>query len=122
MPEPSGPLTGLKILDLSTIVAGGAASSMLADFGAQVVKVERPRTGDPLRNWGPFVDGVSLWWKVHSRNKQSVTLDLGRPEGQSLLKGPGRPSRPPHRGLPARCHGTLEPGAGVTSTPSIPAS
>ncbi len=86
MPEPSGPLTGLKILDLSTIVAGGAASSMLADFGAQVVKVERPRTGDPLRNWGPFVDGVSLWWKVHSRNKQSVTLDLGRPEGQSLLK------------------------------------
>ena len=58
---------------------------MLADFGADVVKVERPGTGDPLRNWGPFVNGVSLWWKVHSRNKKSLTLDLGQAEGQSLL-------------------------------------
>ena len=80
-----GPLNGLKVLDLSIIVAGGTASSLLADFGAEVVKVERPGSGDPLRNWGPFVNGVSLWWKVHSRNKQSLTLDLGRPEGQALL-------------------------------------
>ena len=80
-----GPLNGLKVLDLSIIVAGGTASSLLADFGADVVKVERPGSGDPLRNWGPFVNGVSLWWKVHSRNKRSLTLDLGRPEGQSLL-------------------------------------
>ncbi len=82
-----GPLNGLKILDLSIIVAGGTASSLLADFGAEVVKVERPGSGDPLRNWGPFAKGVSLWWKVHSRNKQSVTLDLARPEGQEVLKG-----------------------------------
>ncbi len=81
----SGPLTGLKVLDLSIIVAGGTASSLLADFGAEVVKVERPGTGDPLRNWGPFANGVSLWWKVHSRNKQSLTLDLGNAEGQALL-------------------------------------
>jgi crotonobetainyl-CoA:carnitine CoA-transferase CaiB-like acyl-CoA transferase len=81
-----GPLAGLKVLDLSIIVAGGTASSLLADFGAEVVKVERPGTGDPLRNWGPFANGVSLWWKVHSRNKKSVTLNLGRPEGQELLK------------------------------------
>ena len=81
----SGPLTGLKVLDLSIIVAGGTASSLLADFGADVVKVERPSTGDPLRNWGPFANGVSLWWKVHSRNKQSLTLDLGNAEGQALL-------------------------------------
>ena len=81
----SGPLQGLKVLDLSIIVAGGTASSLLADFGADVVKVERPGSGDPLRNWGPFANSVSLWWKVHSRNKRSLTLDLGRAEGQSLL-------------------------------------
>ena len=81
-----GPLAGLKVLDLSIIVAGGTASSLLADFGAEVVKVERPGGGDPLRNWGPFVNGVSLWWKVHSRNKQSITLDLGQAEGQEMLK------------------------------------
>ena len=86
MPNQKGPLTGLKVLDLSVIVAGGAASSLLADFGAEVVKVERPGVGDPLRNWGPFANGVSLWWKVHSRNKQSVTLDLNRTEGQAVLK------------------------------------
>ena len=80
-----GPLAGLRVLDLSIIVAGGTASSLLADFGADVVKVERPGTGDPLRNWGPFVNGVSLWWKVHSRNKKSLTLDLGQAEGQALL-------------------------------------
>ena len=80
-----GPLQGLKVLDLSIIVAGGTASSLLADFGAEVVKVERPGSGDPLRNWGPFVNGVSLWWKVHSRNKRSLTLDLARREGQEIL-------------------------------------
>ena len=58
----------------------------MADFGAEVVKVERPGTGDPLRNWGPFANGVSLWWKVHSRNKKSITLNLGTLEGQDLLK------------------------------------
>ena len=86
MTNSSGPLRGLKVLDLSIIVAGGTATSLLADFGAEVVKVERPGTGDPLRNWGPFANGVSLWWKVHSRNKKSVTIDLGQVEGQTLLK------------------------------------
>ncbi len=81
-----GPLSGLRALDLSMIVAGGTASSLMADFGAEVVKVERPGGGDPLRNWGPFANGVSLWWKVHSRNKKSVTLNLGNAEGQSILK------------------------------------
>ena len=86
MTTSQGPLAGLKVLDLSIIVAGGTASRLLADFGAEVVKVERPGTGDPLRNWGPFANGVSLWWQVHSRNKKSVTLNLGTPEGQELLK------------------------------------
>ena len=107
MADHTGPLAGLKVLDLSTIVAGGTATSLLADFGAEVVKVERPDGGDPLRKWGPFYpsqrnsrmshedpgldDGnpeeVSLWWKVHSRNKKSITLDLRHKEGQTLLKG-----------------------------------
>ena len=82
----AGPLAGLKVLDLSIIVAGGTASSLMADFGAEVVKVERPGAGDPLRNWGPFYRGVSLWWKVHSRNKQSVTLNMATPQGRDLLK------------------------------------
>ena len=82
----AGPVRGLKVLDLSTIVAGGTATSLLADFGAEVVKVEQPGRGDPLRNWGPFVDGVSLWWKVHSRNKKSITLDLRLPEGQGVMR------------------------------------
>ena len=82
----SGPLAGLKVLDLSIIVAGGTASSLMADFGAEVVKVERPGSGDPLRNWGPFYEGVSLWWKVHSRNKQSITLNMGDARGQDLLR------------------------------------
>ena len=86
MTTTQGPLVGLKVLDLSIIVAGGTTSSLLADFGAEVVKVERPGEGDPLRNWGPFANGVSLWWKVHSRNKKSITLNLGTPEGQGLLK------------------------------------
>ena len=86
MTTAQGPLSGLRVLDLSIIVAGGTASSLLADFGAEVVKIERPGTGDPLRNWGPFANGVSLWWKVHSRNKKSITLNLGVPEGQDLLK------------------------------------
>ena len=86
MTTASGPLKGLKVLDLSIIVAGGTATSLMADFGAEVVKVERPGSGDPLRNWGPFANGVSLWWKVHSRNKKSITLNLAEKEGQNLLK------------------------------------
>jgi crotonobetainyl-CoA:carnitine CoA-transferase CaiB-like acyl-CoA transferase len=86
MAENQGPLKSVKVLDLSIIVAGSTASSLMADFGAEVVKVERPGSGDPLRNWGPFYNGVSLWWKVHSRNKKSITLDLSHPEGQEVLK------------------------------------
>ncbi len=85
MTTASGPLAGLTVLDLSTIVSGGTATSMLADFGAEVIKVEHPKGGDPLRSWGPFVGGESVWWKVVSRNKKSVTLNLSRPRGQELL-------------------------------------
>ena len=86
MVAPKGPLVGLKVLDLSTIVAGSTASSLLADFGAEVVKIERPGSGDPLRNWGPFVNDISLWWKVHSRNKKSITLNLNSDEGRDIFR------------------------------------
>jgi len=74
------------VLDLSTIVSGGTATSLLADFGAQVIKVEHPKGGDPLRSWGPFVAGQSLWWKIVSRNKKSITLNIGQPQGQQILR------------------------------------
>ena len=77
------PLEGIRILDLSRMVAGGIAGMLMADFGAEVVKVEEPVTGDPLRQW--MSGGKSLWWKVYARNKRFVTLNLKAPEGRELL-------------------------------------
>src|SRR5829696_7532727 len=77
------PLEGVRILDLSRMVAGGVAGMLMADFGADVVKVEQPVTGDPLRQW--TAAGRSLWWKVYARNKRFITLNLKSPEGRDLL-------------------------------------
>ncbi len=82
---PSGPLTGLRVLDISTVVAGPFASTLLADLGAEVLKVEMPGTGDALRRLAPHKDGVPLWWKVTNRNKKGITLDLRKPDGRELL-------------------------------------
>jgi crotonobetainyl-CoA:carnitine CoA-transferase CaiB-like acyl-CoA transferase len=82
-PRPK-PLDGVRILDLSRLVAGGLTSMLLADFGADVVKVEQPRTGDPLRQWS--AGGESFWWKVYARNKRFVTLNLKSIEGKALLE------------------------------------
>jgi crotonobetainyl-CoA:carnitine CoA-transferase CaiB-like acyl-CoA transferase len=82
---PSGPLAGLRILDISTVVAGPFASTLLADLGAEVLKVEMPGTGDALRRLAPHKDGVPLWWKVTNRNKKGITLDLRKPDGKALL-------------------------------------
>src|SRR3972149_10663175 len=79
-------LDNIVVLDLTTIVSGGTTTSVLADFGAQVIKVEHPQGGDPLRAWEPTKDAVSLWWKVVSRNKQSITLNLRDPRGQQLAR------------------------------------
>jgi crotonobetainyl-CoA:carnitine CoA-transferase CaiB-like acyl-CoA transferase len=81
-----GPLEGIRVLDLGTVYAAPIAAMLLGDFGADVVKVEHPR-GDPARTHGHNKDGHGLWWKVISRNKRAVTLDLGRPEGRELLEG-----------------------------------
>jgi crotonobetainyl-CoA:carnitine CoA-transferase CaiB-like acyl-CoA transferase len=80
-----GPLHGLKVLDIATIVAAPFAASLLADYGAEVLKVELP-SGDGARGFPPFKDGKSLWWKVTNRNKKFVTLDLRKPEGIALVK------------------------------------
>jgi formyl-CoA transferase len=80
-----GPLAGLRVIDCSGMVAGGFATMQLADFGADVVMIEHPEAGDPIREWGPFDDGVSLWWKSLARNKRCVTLDLSTAEGAALL-------------------------------------
>ena len=82
----SGPLQGPRVLDIATIVAAPFAATMLADYGAEVVKTELPGTGDGARGFGPFKDGHSLWWKVLNRNKKLITLDLRKPEGLALFK------------------------------------
>jgi crotonobetainyl-CoA:carnitine CoA-transferase CaiB-like acyl-CoA transferase len=80
------PLAGLRIIDVGTRIGAPFAATLLGDFGAEVIKVEQPGTGDFMRSIGPFADGYSLWWAVEGRNKKSVTLDLRKPRGQDLLK------------------------------------
>src|SRR6201999_2566534 len=83
-PEAACPLDGIRVLDLSRLVAGNMVSLQLADFGAEVIKIEDPRKGDPLRDWR--TNGISVHWKVYARNKKSVTLNLRAPEGLDLLR------------------------------------
>ncbi len=82
-PDASCPLDGVRVLDLTRLVAGNMLTLQLADFGAEVVKVEPPGKGDPLRDW--LEGGLPAYWKVYGRNKKSVTLDLKRPAGRDLL-------------------------------------
>ena len=70
-------LQGLRVLDMGHIVSAGICTSMLADFGADVTKLERPKAGDGMRKMGPSKDGQTLWWTAIARNKKSITLDLG---------------------------------------------
>ena len=82
---PSGPLVGLRVLELATLFAGPLAATFLGDFGASVTKIEHPTKPDAARGHGPTKDGVGLWWKVIGRNKRTATLDLSKPEGRELL-------------------------------------
>lgn len=81
-----GPLAGLKVIELGQLIAGPFAARTLADFGAEVVKIEPPGTGDPLRSWRLLKDGTSVWWQVQSRNKRSLALDLREPEAQAVVR------------------------------------
>ena len=86
MPIATHPLSGVKVIELGTLIAGPFASRICAEFGAQVIKVESPDGGDPLRKWRKLYEGTSLWWFVQARNKKSLTLNLKHPEGLSILK------------------------------------
>ena len=80
------PLTGLKVLELGQLIAGPFAAKTLADFGAEIIKIETPDGGDPLRSWRLLKDGTSVWWQVQSRNKRSLALDLKDAEAQSIVR------------------------------------
>ncbi|KAB1145651.1 CoA transferase [Streptomyces luteolifulvus] len=82
---PTGPLTGVRVLDLATLFAGPLAATLLGDYGAEVVKIEHPAKPDPSRGHGPSKDGVGLWWKLLGRNKRTITLDLSKPGGRTTL-------------------------------------
>ncbi|MGM8211361.1 CaiB/BaiF CoA transferase family protein [Virgibacillus sp. W0430] len=79
-------LSGLRVLELGTLIAGPFAGRIFADFGAEVIKVETPKAGDPIRKWRHMHDDTSLWWYVQARNKKSITLDLKSNRGQELVK------------------------------------
>ncbi|MGC4831808.1 CaiB/BaiF CoA transferase family protein [Micromonospora arida] len=81
-----GALNGITVVDASTLFAGPLAATILGDYGAEVIKIEHPVKGDPARGHGPAKDGVPLWWTMLGRNKQTVTLDLGRPAGAALAR------------------------------------
>ena len=81
-----GPLTGLKVLELGQLIAGPFAAKTLADFGADIIKIEAPGAGDPLRKWRLLKDGTSVWWQVQARSKRSVALDLKNPQAQAIVR------------------------------------
>ena len=80
------PLAGIRVLEMGQLIAGPFAGCVLAYYGAEVVKIEPPGTGDPLRNWRVLRDGTSLWWRAMGRNKKCVTLNLREPKGRELAR------------------------------------
>lgn len=86
MAHSNKPLAGLKVVELGTLIAGPFCTRILAEFGGEVIKVESPEGGDPLRTWRKLYEGTSLWWAVQARNKQSVTANLKHPEGLAFVR------------------------------------
>ena len=81
-----GALDGLKVVEMGQLIAGPFAGKTLGEFGADVIKIEPPGAGDPLRNWRLMKDGTSVWWQVQSRNKRSIALDLRSKDGQDIAR------------------------------------
>lgn len=79
-------LAGIKVLELGTLIAGPFCARMLGEFGADVIKIEAPGQGDPLRQWRVLKDGNSLWWSVQSRNKKSLSLNMKHPKAQEIAR------------------------------------
>jgi crotonobetainyl-CoA:carnitine CoA-transferase CaiB-like acyl-CoA transferase len=86
----AGPLAGLRVLELGSFIAGPFAGQLLADYGAEVIKIETPDAGDPMRHWGVTHGGKSLWWPAIARNKKSVTVDLRTERGQEIVRSIAR--------------------------------
>ena len=84
--ESPGPLAGVKVLELGTLIAGPFCARLLGEFGAEVIKIETPEGGDQIRGWRKMYEGTSLWWYVQARNKKSVTVNLRSPEGQEIVR------------------------------------
>ena len=84
--QSQGALTGLKVVELGQLIAGPFAAKTLADFGADIIKIEPPGAGDPLRQWRLLKEGTSVWWQVQSRNKRSLALDLRQSEAQAVVR------------------------------------
>jgi formyl-CoA transferase len=93
----TGPMAGIRVLEMGSLIAGPFAGQLMGDYGADVIKIEPVEAGDPLRHWGTVVDGQSLWWPTIARNKRSVALNLRDPECQQLI-----------RSLAARCDIVIE--------------
>jgi len=86
MQEPRGALAGVRVIEMGQLIAGPFAGKTLGEFGADVIKIEPPGSGDPLRNWRLLKNGTSVWWQVQSRNKRSIALDLRSAEGQDVAR------------------------------------
>ncbi len=84
--KPAMALQGVRGLEIGQLLAGPFAGSLLASFGAEVIKIESPKGGDPLRTWRKVYKGTGLWWSALSRNKKCITLDLRHPQGQELAR------------------------------------
>jgi len=84
--NPKGPLAGIKVLELGTLIAGPFCARMLGEFGADVIKIESPQGGDPIRQWRVLKDGNSLWWSIQSRNKKSITLNMKDKRAQDIAR------------------------------------
>ena len=82
----SGPLAGIRVIEIGTLIAAPFAARMMAEFGAEVIKIEAPGDGDPIRKWRKLHEGTSLWWYLQSRNKKSISVNLKAPEGIALVK------------------------------------
>src|SRR5712691_11287463 len=85
-PSRNKPLFGVRVIDAGNMVAAPFATSLLADFGADVIKIEHPKHGDGQRKLEPIKDGIPLWWKAIARNKRCITLDLSKPQGAAVFK------------------------------------
>ena len=101
------PLDGLRVVDAATLAAGPMVATALGEFGAEVIKVEQPGAGDPMRTWGARRDGIGLVWKSVSRNKRCVTLDLRPADGPGAVPPAARRQRRAHRRHPAERAGAV---------------